>query len=116
LHEQIIGLAGRERPGVAVAGNRADDQAGIVAPQPLEIEAELLDGARLEVLDEDVGLRQQRLEERAILRLREIADDVFLDAVDPDDTRSLAVDLLVVVERDVAFLAFVVAQARAGVR
>ena len=60
------------------------------APQLLEREAELRDGAGLEVLHEHVGLGEHGGEQRLVVRAREVEHHRFLAAVEPDEIGALA--------------------------
>src|SRR6266478_6320103 len=90
LHQHVVGLARRVRAGLAVATNRADDEARMRAAQLLEREAELRHRAGLEVLHEHVGLGDDRREQRLVLFARKIEHQRFLAAVEPDEIRALA--------------------------
>ena len=70
---------------------------GIALAQSLDAVAELGERARLEVLQEHVGLGQHRLEQALVLGLGEVGDDGFLAAVEPDEVRAFPVHDLVVV-------------------
>ena len=87
----------------------------MLAPQPLDREAELRDRAGLEVLHEHVGLREHRGEQRLVVGLREIEDDQLLAAVEPDEIGALAVRDVVVAAREVALRALDLDDARAGI-
>ena len=58
----------------------------------LVVESELRQRPGTEVLDHDVGLRDQALEHRAALRLLEVERHAFLVAVDAQEIRALAAD------------------------
>jgi len=122
LHQHVVGLACRVGAVLAVAGDRADHEAGMRAPQRVEREAELGDGAGLEVLHEHVGLGEHRREQRLVVFAREIEHQRFLAAVEPDEIRALAGAMtvagfrqLVVVAREVALGPLDLDHARPGV-
>jgi hypothetical protein len=60
------------------------------APQRLEREAELGDGAGLQVLHEHVGLGDDGGEQRLVVRAREIEHQRLLAAIEPHEIRGLA--------------------------
>ena len=60
------------------------------AAQRIEREAELGDGAGLEVLHEHVGLGEQRREHSLVLVAREVEHQRLLAAVEPDEIGALA--------------------------
>ena len=72
LDQQVVGLALRVRPALAVTRDRAADQPRIVLAQARGREAELCQRAGLEVLHEHVGLRQHRLQQRLVVGLAEV--------------------------------------------
>src|SRR6516162_2504281 len=71
----------------------------MVAPQTLDRETELGNGAGFEILHEHVGLREHRLEQRLVGGLAEVEHGRFLAAIEPDEIGALAVRDLVVVAR-----------------
>ena len=115
LHQHVVGLARGVRPVLAVAGDRANDEAGMLAAQCIKRKSQFRDGARLEVLYENVGAREHRREEGLAVGLREIEDERFLAAVEPDEIRALTVCHLVVVAREVALLPLDLDDAGAGI-
>ncbi len=68
-----------------------------------------------EVLDEDVGARQQPLEQRQVVGALDVERERFLAAVDPDEVGRLAVHRAVVAAGEVALVALDLDDARAGV-
>src|SRR5215510_3459654 len=87
----FVGLAVGVGAVLAVAGDGADHEARMRAPQRVERKAELGDGAGLEVLHEHVGLGEHRREQRLVVGAREIEHYRFLAAVEPDEIRALSV-------------------------
>ena len=81
LRHQIVAGARRRRPGLAEAGHRAIDQAGIVGGEALVIEAEFGEPADLEILDQHVGARRELFDDALAFRLGEIGDDRALAAI-----------------------------------
>jgi hypothetical protein len=59
LDQQVIGLAVGIGAGVAISGDRAHDQLRIVLAQPLAREAEFVHRAGLQILQQNVGARDQ---------------------------------------------------------
>jgi hypothetical protein len=86
------------------------------AAQLLEREAELGDGAGLEVLHEHVGLREQGGEHRLVLAAREVEGERLLAAVEPDEIRALASRQFVVAAGEIALRPLDLDHARAGIR
>ena len=81
LRHEIVAGARRRRPGLAEAGHRAIDQSRIVSRQARVIEAELLQAADLEILDQHVGARHQFLDDALALGRGEIGLDRALAAI-----------------------------------
>ena len=92
LHDHVVGGVLRVRAGVAEARGRGVDQLGIPLVQRVPAVAQLLHRAGPEVLDDDVGLLEQLLEDRAVLVVLEVERDRFLAAVDRGEVGRLAVD------------------------
>jgi len=122
LHQHVVGLALGVGAVLAVAGDRADHEPGMRAPQLFKRKAELGDGAGLEVLHEHVGLREHGRQQRLVVGAREIEHQRFLAAVEPDEIRAFSLRApagwdreLVVVAREVAFGPLDLDHARAGV-
>ena len=115
LNQQVIGLALRVRPRVAIARDRAADQSRIILAQSGRREAELIHRARLEILDQHVGFRDQVFQRGAAIGLREIDDARVLAAVEPDEIARLAFRGGVVTAREIALRAFDLDDMRAGV-
>ena len=69
LRDRVIGRPARIRPLAAKAGNAAIDQRRIELLKPLGADIELLGDAGAEILDEDIGLRDQLVEKRQIVGL-----------------------------------------------
>ncbi len=98
-----------------IARDVAGDQSGIARAQFGRAEAEPSGRARREVLDEDIGLRQHGLDHGAVVFLLEIDAAGFLAAVQPDEIRGLAFRIVVIAACEVAFRAFELDDARAGI-
>ena len=116
LNEQIVGLAPGKRTALAEAGDRAADEARIVAPQPGDGKPKLPHRAGLEVLHEDVGAPEHRFEQRLVAGLGEIEHHRFLAAVEPDEIAALAVREVVVGAGEIAFRPLDLDHARPGIR
>ena len=116
LHQQVVGLAVAEGAVVAVARDRAADEAGMALAQRLGGVAELGERAGLEVLQQHVGLGDDRLEQALVLGLAEVGDDELLAPVEPGEVRALAVHEAVVVAGEVALGALELDDAGARVR
>ena len=115
LYQQVVGLAVAIGAFVAVAGDGAAHEARKSLAQGLDGKAELGERAGLEVLDQHVGLGEQRLEQALVVGLGEIGNDRFLAAVEPDVVRALALDDVVVVAGEVALGPLELDHARAGI-
>jgi hypothetical protein len=123
LHQHVVGLARGVGAVLAVAGDRADHEPRMRAPQLFKRKAELGDGAGLEVLHEHVGLGEHGVEQRLVIGAREIEHHRLLAAVEPDEIRAFATTTcifarhgeLVVVAREVALGPLDLDHARAGV-
>ncbi len=85
LHQQVVGLLVAVRPGGAVAGDVADDQARVPLPQGLCAEAEPPGRARREVLHEDVGPLDEAAQDLLGAVLLQIQRQGLLGAVEPDE-------------------------------
>jgi hypothetical protein len=79
-------------------------------------EAEAVDRARREVLDEHVGARDHRRERVAGGVLAQVEADRFLAPVQPDEIGALALDQMVVAAGEVAFRPLDLDDPRAGFR
>ena len=115
LNEHVVGFAHGVRSALAEAGDRATNQPWMLAPQFGEGKAELAYGARLQILNEDVGTREHRTEQRLVARFGKIEHDRFLATVEPDEIAALAVHQIVVAAREVALRPLDLDDARAGV-
>ena len=91
LDQHVVGLARGVGAVLAVAGDRADDQPRMRAPQLVEREAELGGRAGLEVLHEHVGPGEHRRQHGLVVIAGEVEHQQFLAAVEPDEIRALAV-------------------------
>ena len=116
LDQQIIGLAMRVGALVAIAGDGAADQRRIVLAQPLAREAELVHRAGLEVLQQHVGARDQRLELRAAFLGGEIDHHRLLAAVEPDEIAALALGRRVIAAGEIALGPLDLDDGGAGIR
>lgn len=106
LHQQVVGLHLMQRASLTVARNVGGDQARICSPQTRRIEAQSRRGPRRQVLQEDVGLRDQSLELGLVGVYAQVERDRLFAPVDPDKVRRLAVHRAVVAAREVAFGTF----------
>ena len=102
LNQQIVGLSLGKGSALAKAGDRATNQARIIAPQPRDRKAELADRARFEILHEYVGALEHGFEQRLVLGFAEIEHHQFLAAVEPDEIAALAVREAVIVAAEIA--------------
>src|SRR6185437_9113129 len=101
LHEQVIRLLRAVRPGVAVAGDRAVDQLRSLRAQRVRVQPEALHGTGDQVLQEDVRLRYERVEDRAVPRVLDVELDALLAPVEPHEVARVAVHGAVVLAREV---------------
>src|SRR5438309_11539633 len=101
---------------IAIARDRAADQARIILAQPRQREPELVHRAWLEVLYQDVCAGDQRLQARASVYGGEIDNDRVLAAIEPDEVAALALCRRVIAARKVAFRTFHLDHMRAGIR
>jgi hypothetical protein len=85
------------------------------AAQRVEWEAELGDGAGLEVLHEHVGLGEQGGEHCLVVGAREVEGERLLAAVEPDEIRALASRQFIVAAGEIALRALDLDHARAGI-
>src|SRR5688572_9926051 len=81
LRDRVVARALGVGPIGPESADRAVDEPGIEAAQALGAGAEPLGRARAEVLDVDVGIRDELVEELAVGRLLEVAADAALVAV-----------------------------------
>ena len=81
LRHQIVAGARRIRPGLAEAGDRAIDQARAGRREARIVEAEFLQAADLEVLDQDVRLRRELAHDALAVLALEVAFDRALAAI-----------------------------------
>lgn len=70
--------------------------------QLLVPEAEALDGAGGEVLDEDIGLGEQGVKDLLALRVLEVEGEALLVAIEPDEVARHSVDRRIVAAREIA--------------
>ena len=87
----------------------------MILAQPGNGEAELCERPGLEILHEHVGALEHGLEQGLVLLLREIEDDRFLAAVEPDEIAAFAAGDGVVGAGEIAFGTLDLDHARAGV-
>ena len=85
MDDRIVSGLQASRSGLAVAGNRAVDQARVQRPHRLVAESQFVETSGLEVFDEDVGLRQQGTQVGRALRVLEVEPDAPLAAIDADE-------------------------------
>src|SRR5579872_1533096 len=102
LHEEVVRFFITVRPIAAVTRNAADDQPWITRAQLRDAETKTVDGARSQVLNEDVGALQQRGEDLLRRRLLEIERERLFRPVQPNEVRRLTMHGAVVVSREVA--------------
>ena len=103
LDQQVVGLLVAVRAVVAVAGDVADDDAGLVRRQRVVRQAEARRRARRQVLHDDVGrFDDQPLEDRLRLRMLDVERQALLRAVGPDEMRREPAHALVVAAREIA--------------
>ena len=103
LDQQVVGLAVRVGAVVAIAGDGAADQLGVVLAQAFQREAELVHRTGLEVLDQDVGAGDQVFEIRATFAGGEVDHHGILAAVEPDEIAALSLCRRIVAARKIAF-------------
>ncbi len=116
LHQQIVGLQFVKRPLVAVTGNRTGDQPGIFLSQLRHREAEPIDRAGRQILNEDISAADHLAENGAVMFLLQVEADRFLAAVEPDEIGALTMHQVVVLAGEIAFGPFDLDDARAAVR
>ena len=87
LHDEVVAGAIAVR---AEAGDRAPHETGLCGENRRDVESISLEHAALEVVDDDVGARDQATDERAIVGIGEIGDDALLVAVDAEVIGALA--------------------------
>ena len=102
LDQQIIGLVVAIGAVLAVARDRAIDQARMPFRQGFGAEPQPIGGAGGEVLDEDVGARGHGHDQCKILGLLHVEADRFLAAIQPDEIGALALDEMVVTAREIS--------------
>ena len=83
---EIVGGDVALRPGLAVAGDRTIDEARIDLGDAVVIEAEARHDAGAELLDQDVGARQQGIEPGAVGRVLQIERQALLAAIEQRET------------------------------
>ena len=81
LRHQVIAGARRVGPGLAEAGDRAVDQPRALGREARIVEAELLEAADLEVLEQHVGARRELLDDALALGGLEVELDRALAAI-----------------------------------
>src|SRR5260221_444152 len=82
LDDHVVGGLSGRRAGMAEARRRRIDQPRKAPVQALPAIAELLHRAGTEILDDDIGAREQRVEDALVRLVLEIDGDRFLAAVD----------------------------------
>ncbi len=88
-HEIVAGASGL-RPRFAEAGDRAVHELGILVGEGGVAEAELLHGARPEILEEHVTLPDQGAQDRLSLGVLEVEGDALLVAIDRHEVGGFA--------------------------
>ena len=78
-------------PGGAIAGNRAIDDTGVDGRHAVVIEPEPLDDTRPEVLDDDIGVADERQYGGVVLGVFEVGRETFFVAIDGMKQRTIAV-------------------------
>ena len=91
LHERLVAGAVLARPRAPEGRDRAVHEPGVQRGERVVAEPERFHGAGPEILDEDVGARDEALEGLDALGLLEIERDVALVAVDDEEGRGLPV-------------------------
>ena len=92
LHHSIIASLALPRAGLSESGDRAVDQTRVRRRQRGVVKSQLGQRAGAEVLHDDVGARQQPVQDLPSFRVLEIEGDALLVAVDAQEIRALAVD------------------------
>jgi hypothetical protein len=95
LREEVLTRQSCPGPLLAVARDRAVDDAGVERADVVEAEALPLDHARAEVLHHHVGLRHEVAQERAVPLVAEVRGEALLVAVDGVEEAVGAADLCV---------------------
>ena len=93
LRQQVLTRTHRPRPLVAEAGDAAENDGRIDRRHDVVAEAEPLDDAGAEILDEHVGLADEVLERLKVGRVLEVEGDALLAAVDGVEQGRVAADL-----------------------
>ena len=81
LDDEVVARAIGVRPVLPEAGDRGDDQRGIGRAKSFRVEAELLQPADLEVLDDDVALLGEPAHQRGAFGLGEVDRRRLLPAI-----------------------------------
>src|SRR6185437_5016966 len=115
LDQEIIGLAPGIGTALAVARDRAANQARVVLAQAADGKSKFGQRAWLEVLHKYVGLREHGLEKRLVLGLAEIEHDRLLAPVEPHEISAFTMHHVIVSARKVALRPLDLNDPRAGV-
>ena len=91
LRDLVVAGAVRLRPVVPEAGDAADHQARVELVEPLDGEAEAVEHADPEVLQQHVGAAYQRSEDLRVVGVLEVEDDRLLVAVGRHEVRRVLV-------------------------
>ena len=102
LHQQVVGLLLAIGAAAAIAGNVAGDQAGEARRQRRRIEPEPFCGARCEILQEHIRLRQQRVKHALALAAFDVEGEALLGAVGPGELARHPVHHVIIVAAEVA--------------
>src|SRR5579883_1685693 len=115
LNEKIIGLHVAIRPALAIAGDRAEDEARMAASQLGRIEPGARRGTRCQVLQKHIGPCDHAVKERAVLGILDIEHDRLLAAIEPDEIAALSARGAVVGAGEIALGPLDLDDARAGI-
>jgi hypothetical protein len=87
----------------------------VISAERLRAETKFREGARLEVLDQDIGIRQKVSQSIAAGRTRKIEHHRALAAVEPDEVAALAMNHIVVAAREIALRPLDLEHGRSGI-
>jgi hypothetical protein len=88
---EIVAGVLRPRAALPVAGDRAVHQGGVDLPERIPAEAQAVHDAGPELLDQNLGLGDERQEPRDLLRVLEVERQAALAAVEQREAQALAV-------------------------
>ena len=92
LEHLVVAGAVLERPPIAVAGQRAVDQALVQRPHPVVVDAQARGHRRPEVVDQHVGALDQPAQHAQAVGMLEVEAEAALVAIDPEEGPALARD------------------------